>query len=559
MKRQRRPTKSKITLKPSQYPPVYARGFVSPIEPLERRCLMSVSATTIIGPTAAGQERDFESVYNGNVTDTAVRVNEGQTTFNGAAVNDSRTTFAGGTVDNTYDFLVNGALISYGGTDDASGTLDTTTINPPYTFLPATVVGGTSYTSTYTSTSVNTGVVNSSSSTVYRYIAVLPGESTSSVTVPAGTYPSYQLNVTYQTLTNGSVSSSAAYEYFYTPTIGFIKSIDEAGSQYPGLVFELTGTGSVGVTGTPVQLAVTQSPASASLVGSNIGTVQVQIEDGSGNLVNTATSNVTVALTGVASGTLDGTRTEAAVGGIATFNNLTVNAAGTYTLTVTDGSLNSTESGPFNVISFATFSGGALTVNGTAGDDAIGLTSDGTNVTATLNGTASPAFTLSSVTSITVNGNAGSDSITLDSSLPSTLGVSVQGGPGDDTIIGGPGNDTLGGGQGNDSIQGGPGDDSVKGGAGDDTLLGGKGNDTLFGGPGNDLMHGGLGDDYLNGGAGTDYMSAGAGNNTFYAVNGTADQVFAGTATNDSLFYSTADSPIIESGSIPAGNQTLVS
>jgi probable HAF family extracellular repeat protein len=208
--------------------------------------------------------------------------------------------------------------------------------------------------------------------------------------------------------------------------------------------------------------------------------------------------------------------------------------------------------------SFATLSSGTLTVNGTSGDDAIGLTSDGTNVTATLNGTASQAFAISSVTSLTVNGNAGNDSITIDSTMPASLGVSVQGGPGDDTIIGGPGNDTLGGGQGNDSIQGGPGDDSVKGGAGDDTLLGGKGNDTLFGGPGNDLMHGGLGDDYLNGGAGTDYMSGGAGNNTFYAVNGTADQVFAGTATNDSLFYSTADNPIIESGVISAGNQTLV-
>ncbi len=181
---------------------------------------------------------------------------------------------------------------------------------------------------------------------------------------------------------------------------------------------------------------------------------------------------------------------------------------------------------------FATLTSGALLVNGTSGDDTIGLTSDGTNVTATLNGTASQAYALSSITSIVVNGNAGNDTITIDSSLPASLGVSVQGGPGDDTIIGGPGNDTLGGGQGNDSIQGGPGDDSAKGGAGDD---------------------------YLNGGAGTDYMSAGAGNNTFYAVNGTADQVFAGTATNDSLFYSTADSPIIESGVISAGNQTLVS
>ncbi len=205
-----------------------------------------------------------------------------------------------------------------------------------------------------------------------------------------------------------------------------------------------------------------------------------------------------------------------------------------------------------------TLTNGALTINGTNGDDTITLTSDGTNVIATLNGTASQPFPVSGITSITVNGLAGNDNITIESSMPATLGVSVQGGPGDDTITGGPGNDTLGGGAGNDSIAGGPGDDSIKGGQGDDTLAGGKGNDTLFGSLGNDILRGGLGDDSLNGGAGTNQMYGGQGNNTFYAVNGTADQIFAGAATNDFLIYSTADSPIVESGVIPAGNQTLV-
>jgi uncharacterized repeat protein (TIGR03803 family) len=205
-----------------------------------------------------------------------------------------------------------------------------------------------------------------------------------------------------------------------------------------------------------------------------------------------------------------------------------------------------------------TLSNGVLTVNGTNDDDIITLTSDGTNVTATLNGTASQPFPLSSTTSITVNGLAGNDLITIEPSMPSTLGVSVQGGPGDDTITGGPGNDILGGGAGNDSISGGPGDDSIKGGAGDDTLAGGKGNDTLFGSLGNDVLRGGLGDDSLNGGAGTNQMYGGQGNNTFYAVNGTADQIFAGAATNDFLIYRASDSPIVESGAIPPGNTTLI-
>jgi cyclophilin family peptidyl-prolyl cis-trans isomerase len=203
----------------------------------------------------------------------------------------------------------------------------------------------------------------------------------------------------------------------------------------------------------------------------------------------------------------------------------------------------------------ATISNHVLTVNGSSGPDTIVVDVAANTFMTDLNGNIQ-SLSATGVTSVIINGGDGNDAITLGPGM--VAGASVQGGPGDDSITGGPGNDTLGGGQGNDSIQGGPGDDSAKGGAGDDTLLGGKGNDTLFGGPGNDLMHGGLGDDYLNGGAGTDYMSGGAGNNTFYAVNGTADQIFAGTATNDSLFYSTSDNPVIESGSIPAGNKTLV-
>jgi uncharacterized repeat protein (TIGR03803 family) len=208
--------------------------------------------------------------------------------------------------------------------------------------------------------------------------------------------------------------------------------------------------------------------------------------------------------------------------------------------------------------SFATLTDGNLLVEGTSGDDVITLQTDGNgNLTATLNGATSQNFAVSQINSIDVEAGAGNDSVTIESSMPATLGVSVQGGPGDDTIMGGPGNDTLGGGAGNDSISGGPGDDSIKGGMGDDVLAGGKGNDTLFGSLGNDTMRGGLGDDSLNGGAGTNQLYGGQGNNTFYAVNGTADQIFAGAATNDSLIYGTSDNYVIESGTIPPGNVTL--
>jgi hypothetical protein len=310
--------------------------------------------------------------------------------------------------------------------------------------------------------------------------------------------------------------------------------------------------------GAASQLAYIQQPATVAANNPISPAVSVAVEDSNGNIVTSNTSNVTVALTNSAGAVLGGTLTQAAVNGVATFSDLSVNTPGTYALTGTDGSLTSAVSSSFTIKQpFATVTNGVLNVTSLSAPSTISLSLANGTYTVTENSLAAETFTASSVTQINVQGSSGNDSITIESNMPATLGVSVQGGPGDDTIIGGPGNDTLGGGAGNDSISGGPGDDSIKGGAGDDILAGGKGNDTLFGGLGNDTLRGALGDDSLNGGAGTNQLYGGQGNNIFYAVNGTADQIFAGAATNDSLIYGSSDNYIIESGVIPPGNVTL--
>lgn len=209
------------------------------------------------------------------------------------------------------------------------------------------------------------------------------------------------------------------------------------------------------------------------------------------------------------------------------------------------------------MIPFATLTNGALQVEGTTGNDTIALTTSGTTLTATLNGVASSPFALASITSIDVEGNAGADLITLGPGVPS---ASVQGGPGADTITASDaGNDILGGGKGKDSITAGSGNNLIHGGMGADTLIGGSGNDTMFGGLGADVIRAGSGEDVINGGAGTNQMYGGSEATTFYAENGTADQIFAGSAANDSLFYSASDNYVIESGSIPTENIALVS
>jgi hypothetical protein len=69
--------------------------------------------------------------------------------------------------------------------------------------------------------------------------------------------------------------------------------------------------------------------------------VTVKVEDSLGNVVTTDTSNVTVAIgTNPGGGTLGGTVTVAAVSGIATFSNLSIDKTGTgYTLSAADGTL----------------------------------------------------------------------------------------------------------------------------------------------------------------------------------------------------------------------------
>lgn len=102
--------------------------------------------------------------------------------------------------------------------------------------------------------------------------------------------------------------------------------------------------------GSADQLAIVQQPGSTS-AHSIISSVIVDVEDSGGSVVTTDSSNVTISVAS-GPGTLGGTLTVAAVDGVATFSNLSLNTAGTYTLGAADGSLISATSDSF-VISAA--------------------------------------------------------------------------------------------------------------------------------------------------------------------------------------------------------------
>lgn len=97
----------------------------------------------------------------------------------------------------------------------------------------------------------------------------------------------------------------------------------------------------------PVKLAFVQQPSNALASAAISPAVQVAVEDTNGNTVTSATNPVTVSLT---SGTgLAGTLTVTPQNGIASFSNLSVSSAGSYTLTATSSGLTSATSTSFTI------------------------------------------------------------------------------------------------------------------------------------------------------------------------------------------------------------------
>src|SRR5437588_2389007 len=89
--------------------------------------------------------------------------------------------------------------------------------------------------------------------------------------------------------------------------------------------------------------------------GAAIPAIQVTARDSFGNTATGFAGNVTLAIgTNPGGGTLSGTPTQAAVGGVASFSGLTINKAGTgYTLTATATGLAVGTSAPFNITAAA--------------------------------------------------------------------------------------------------------------------------------------------------------------------------------------------------------------
>ena len=123
------------------------------------------------------------------------------------------------------------------------------------------------------------------------------------------------------------------------------------------LVVSTCGDGGSGPTGPaggfPSKLAFTVPPSAATAGAVLSPALQVTVQDAQGNPVTSSTASITLALTsgtGTAGALLGGTLTRAAVNGVATFSDLTLDKAGVgYTLTATASALTSATSNAFAV------------------------------------------------------------------------------------------------------------------------------------------------------------------------------------------------------------------
>lgn len=131
----------------------------------------------------------------------------------------------------------------------------------------------------------------------------------------------------------------------------------------------------------------------------------------------------------------------------------------------------------------------SVIINGSGSNDTVSATQSGLDVNILGLKPAIAVFTGETNDLITINTLAGDDTVDL-SGVSSVFVFTVDGGPGDDTILGSSRPDFLFGGDHNDTLTGRQGDDHLDGGNGDDTFVWnpGDGSDVLEGQAGADTL-----------------------------------------------------------------------
>jgi uncharacterized repeat protein (TIGR03803 family) len=174
---------------------------------------------------------------------------------------------------------------------------------------------------------------------------------------------------TLYSFTGGSDGGSPESTLFLDSQGDLFGTTSAGGANTDGTIFELFPSS---------KLAIVQQPTNTA-AGSTVGSVTVDVEDANGDLVSDDNSSVTFSLaSGPTGATLGGTLTVAAHNGVATFSDLSITKAGTYTLSASETGLTSATSSSFTISPLAASQlvFPALPANVTAGENLPALSVD---------------------------------------------------------------------------------------------------------------------------------------------------------------------------------------
>jgi hypothetical protein len=190
-------------------------------------------------------------------------------------------------------------------------------------------------------------------------VAITPAVKVTALDAQGNVATAYTANVTVAIGTNpGSGTLTGTATVAATAGVATFSglSITKSGTGYTLTTSSgaLTGATSASfniVAAAATHLVITTQPVNTGAGASITPAVVVAAQDAFGNTNLTYTANVVVAIgTNPSSGTLSGTLTRAAVAGVATFNDLSINLVGTgYTLGASSGALTAATSNAFNI------------------------------------------------------------------------------------------------------------------------------------------------------------------------------------------------------------------
>jgi hypothetical protein len=247
---------------------------------------------------------------------------------------------------------------------DATYTVDEGDLNVTFTLVATSRSSGQSLSMTFTDGNLN--AVTLTPATVFVQ-PTATASTTIDVTIVGNSDPcTVTLNLLASPALPAGVGTSIPNNVFttnanFSRTLNFTTSGVTPGS-YPFILratrgADCQGNGNVDVNGTLVvfgaatKLAYGQGPSNTTGGGTITPAVTVRVLDVNNNLVANSSAIIQMAIQNNAGGgTLTGTLTLAAVGGIATFNDLSIDKIGTgYTLRATSGALTSVTSSNFNI------------------------------------------------------------------------------------------------------------------------------------------------------------------------------------------------------------------